>query len=492
MLIPTSTPSPQPSHPNIVLILIDDLGWRDLSCYGSSFYETPRLDALAAQGLRFTSAYATCPVCSPTRASIMSGKYPARVGVTNYIGGNRQGRLLEAPYLHYLPHTEVSLARALREGGYQTWHVGKWHLGDTAFYPEQHGFDVNIGGCHWGHPAGGYFSPWKNPVLPDAAPGVYLTDHLTDRAIELIAQRNPQQPFFLNFWHYAVHTPIQSPPHLVEKYRRKAKALSLDTLHPFVDGGELPVLPTNWDSPGSPMGRITRRVFQSDPAYAAMIENLDSNIGRLLDSLQAQGLADNTLVVFASDNGGLSTAEGSPTCNAPLSEGKGWDREGGNRVCQIIRWPAAIRSSGICATPVQSCDFYPTFLAAAGLPLRPEQHCDGVNLLPLLTGQEISPRPLFWHFPHYGNQGGQPAAWVLHEGWKLIHRFETGRNELFYLPADISESSDLAPNHPDKVAQLREMLLTWLHDVEAKYPQTNPDWQRLRALVPNIPNNAME
>ncbi len=481
-------------QPNILLILIDDLGWRDLSCYGSTFYETPRLDALAREGLRFTDAYATCPVCSPTRASILSGKYPARVGVTNWIGGCREGRLLEAPYLHYLPRTEVSLAQALREGGYQTWHVGKWHLGDEPFYPEHHGFDVNIGGCHWGHPQGGYFSPWHHPTLPDAAPGTYLTDHLTDRAIDLIRQRDSSRPFFLNLWHYAVHTPIQAPASLVEKYRRKARVLGLDMLNPYTDGGEGPVLPTAGErQQGRGMAHICRRVVQSDPAYAAMIENLDGSIGRVLDVLTSEGLAENTLVAFVSDNGGLSTAEGSPTCNAPLAEGKGWDREGGNRVCQIVRWPAVTRAGGTCAVPVQSCDFYPTFLAAAGLPPRPLQHVDGLNMMPLLAGDGALPdRALFWHYPHYGNQGGQPASWMLRDGWKLIHRYERSADELFHLPSDISEAHDRAQECPERVAALRAELEGWQREVEAKLPKPNPEWERLRALVPGVPNNARE
>lgn len=479
-------------QPNILLILIDDLGWRDLSCYGSSFYETPRLDALAQQGVRFTSAYATCPVCSPTRASVLCGKYPARVGLTNYIGGNRQGRCLEAPYLHYLPLTETSVAQALREGGYQTWHVGKWHLGDAPFYPEHHGFDVNIGGCHWGHPQGGYFSPWGNPALPDAAPGTYLTDYLTGCAIDLIKNRDAARPFFLNLWHYAVHTPIQAPPELVEKYRRKAKALAIDTIDPFVDGGRMPVLPHNIEK--GHWAHIRRRVLQSDPAYAAMIENMDSNIGRVLDSLAAEGLAENTLVVFASDNGGLATAEGSPTCNAPLAEGKGWDREGGVRVCQIVRPPVGLSGSvpggSLCDVPVQSCDFYPTFLEAAGLSLRPQQHRDGVSLLPLLQGRQLSPRSLFWHFPHYGNQGGQPAAWVVRDGWKLVHRYDSGQDQLFHLPTDISEAADAAAQQPAIAASLRQELAAWQREVEAKYPTSNPDWERLSAVVPDVPNNA--
>jgi arylsulfatase A-like enzyme len=347
------------SKPNFLFILIDDLGARDLGCFGSTFYETPNLDRLAREGMQFHRAYASCPVCSPTRASIMTGKYPARVGITNYIGGKNAGRLMHQPYLHYLPREEQSLATALREGGYQTWHVGKWHLGDDAFHPQHHGFDVNIGGGHHGHPVGGYWSPWKLQNLPDAEAGKYLTDHLTDESIRLIRQRDRSRPFFLNLWHYAVHTPIQAPADLVEKYRRKAADLGLDKVPAIVDG-ELMSFIT--DRPRN----VRRRVIQSDPAYAAMMENLDTNIGRVLQTLADEGLADDTVVVFTSDNGGLSTAEGSPTCNLPLAEGKGWAEEGGNRVAQVVRWPAKVKPATRCDVPVTSTDFYPTFLEAAG------------------------------------------------------------------------------------------------------------------------------
>ena len=478
------------NQPNILMILIDDLGWMDLSCYGSSFYETPCLDRLAASGLRFTQAYATSPVCSPTRTSLMTGRYPARVGITNWIPGGRRGRLCEAPNLHWLPLTETSVASALREGGYQTWHVGKWHLGDEAFRPEAHGFDINIGGCHFGHPHGGYWAPWDIPGLGETAAGTHLTDHLTDRAIGLLRGRDPARPFFLNLWHYAVHTPIQAPEALIGKYQRKAARLGLDRAPAFADGGEMPVLPT---APGQPMPRIRRRIIQSDPAYAAMVEQLDTAIGRLLAALDELDLARDTLVVFTSDNGGLATAEGSPTCNAPLSEGKGWDREGGVRVCQIVRWPGRVAAGTTCEVPVQSCDWYPSFLAAAGLPLRPGQHRDGVDLAPLLSGRgALAPRTLFWHFPHYGNQGGQPASWALRDGWKLVHRYESGRDELFNLAEDLAERHDRSGERPDIRAGLRQELAAWQRDVEAVEPVPDPEWERLRALVPACPDNSRE
>lgn len=474
-------------QPNLILILIDDLGWMDLGCYGSRFHQTPHLDALAAQGMRFTRAYASSPVCSPTRASLMTGRAPARVGITNWIpGGDRRGRLREAPNLHWLPRTERSLAAELAAHGYQTWHVGKWHLGDAPFSPREHGFQVNHGGCHLGHPPS-YWAPFAIPGLEDAAPGIHLTDHLTERAIALLRARDPGRPFLLNLWHYAVHTPIQAPPALVEKYRRKAAASGLDRVPAFADGGEMPVLP---QEPGRPMGRIRRRVVQSDPAYAALVEHLDAAVGRLLGELDRLGLARDTLVLFTSDNGGLATAEGSPTCNAPLSEGKGWDREGGVRVCQIARWPGQVAAGARCDQPVWSCDWFPTALAAAGLPPRPELHRDGVDLLPLLTGAgSPAARTLCWHFPHYGNQGGRPAAWALRGSWKLVHRYEAGSDELFDLEADPGETCDRAAGQPGIVAGLRRDLAAWQGEVEAIIPSPDPDWERLRALVPDGPAN---
>ncbi len=468
--------------PNIIFILIDDLGCRDLGCYGSSFYETPNLDRFAKRGVRFENAYASAPVCSPTRASVMSGQHPARVGVTHYIGGNDEGRLASVPYLHYLPLEQKSIASALKEGGYQTWHVGKWHLGDEAFYPEHHGFDLNIGGCHMGCPYHGFFAPWNIPTLENAPDGTYLTDHLTDQAIDLIRRRG-ETPFFLNLWHYAVHTPIQAPAHLVEKYRRKAERLKLDQINPIVEGDFFPCIHKSDQ-------RITRRILQSDPAYAAMIENLDTNIGRLLDVLDAEGIVENTLVVFTSDNGGLATAEGAPTCNAPMSEGKGWAYEGGVRVCQLACWPGKIPAGSVCTDNVASMDFYPTFLEAAGLPLIPEQHVDGISLLDTMTNHQTLPeRPIFWHFPHYGNQGDSPSGSVLEGDWKLIQHFERERIELYNLTRDVSESCDVADDYPEIRDRLFQKLQNWQHEVEANIPKLNPDWEQ-KLKRPRIENNA--
>jgi arylsulfatase A-like enzyme len=456
---------PVASRPNVVFLLIDDLGGRDLGCYGSTFYETPNLDRLATQGALFTDAYAAAPVCSPTRASILSGKYPANVGVTQYIGGHGVGKFLDVPYNGFLPSHEYSLAHAFRDGGYQTWHVGKWHLGPRRTWPDQHGFDVNIGGCEWGHPKS-YFSPYRCPTLSDGPDGEYLTDRLTDEAIELIENAG-NRPFFLNFWHYAVHIPIDSPAHLVDKYEKKAAALGLDAVDPFETGEHFPF----WQNR---LARIQRRTVQSDPAYAAMMENLDANVGRLLEALDRSGRAENTIVIFTSDNGGLATAEGSPTCNAPLSEGKGWMEEGGVRVPLLMRWPGQIAPGARFDEPVTSPDFYPTLLSAVGLPARPEQHSDGRDFARLLRGETFDRGPIYWHYPHYSNQGGTPSAGIREGRWKLIYRFESDDCQLFDLTDDISEEHDLATVEVETTGRLRATLLRWLDTVATPRPKPNP------------------
>jgi len=431
-------------------------------------YETPNIDRLAAGGMRFTDAYAACPVCSPTRASILTGKYPARVGVTNFIGGNAKGKLLDAPYIHHLPLTELSLAKALHDGGYQTWHLGKWHLGEAPFYPEHQGFDVNIGGCEFGHQPT-YFSPYHIPTLRDGPRGEFLTDRLTDEAIKLIDHADGR-PFFMNLWHYAVHIPIEAPAKLVQKYQAKAHALGLDA-RPALEPGE--AFPTRPHA----KARVTRRRFQSDPVYAALIENLDTNVGRLMEALAKHGLTQNTLVIFTSDNGGLATAEGSPTCNAPLAEGKGWMYDGGVREPLIVSWPGVVPPGTTCSVPITSPDFYPTLLESAGLPLLPQQHVDGVSMLPLLRGSTAPIHDaLFWHYPHYGNQGGTPGCSVRAGDWKLIEFFEDGRRELYNLHDDPGERHNLAKDKPDLAAQLHAKLSAWRQSVHAVLPDRNPEW----------------
>ena len=464
-----------PKNLNMLFILVDDLGWRDLACTGSAFYKTPHLDRLARQGMRFSDAYATCPVCSPSRASILTGQYPATVGITDWIdwGGRThpcRGRLIDVPYLKNLPASKQTVAQALRAAGYATWHVGKWHLGGPGHLPQDHGFEINIGGGTAGAP-GRYFAPWPVEALAheNAPPGTYLTDYLTDRAIDLIRRRDGR-PFFLNLWHYAVHTPIQARRTAIRRSEKRAQTLGLDRMKTFEEGEPFPTLHKRHL-------RVTRRLRQSDPAYAAMVANLDWNIGRVLKALDDEGLAATTLVVVTSDNGGLSTAEGSPTCNAPLAEGKGWMADGGVRVPLIVRWPGTVPPGSRCAVPVTGTDFFPTLLEAAGRRPRPRRHLDGVSLLPLLKGAARLDRDaIFWHYPHYGNQGGTPGSAVRWGDWKLIEFFEDGRRELFNLRTDLSEKRNLARQRPDLAARLHARLRSWRKSVEAQIPRRNPDW----------------
>jgi arylsulfatase A-like enzyme len=463
------------SRPNIVLILIDDLGWRDLSCFGSAFYETPNLDALAARGTIFSDAYASCPVCSPTRASILTGKYPARLGITDWIDWSGRlhpcrGRLIDAPYVRQLPLTEYSLAAALRDAGYATWHVGKWHLGADPCTPRNHGFEVNIGGCHWGCPHRGYFSPWDIPGLENGPRGQYLTDFLTDQAIQLI-RSNDGRPFFLNLWHYAVHTPIQAPADLVERFAAKARDMGLDRMQAFEEGYFFPC-------EHKKNQKIRRRLVQSDPAYAAMIFNLDQNIGRLIASLEETGAIENTVIIFTSDNGGLATAEGSPTSNLPLSEGKGWMYEGGIRVPLIVNWPGVSRPASVCRAPVTSPDLYPTILEMAQASVSSAGDIDGVSLAPLFRGSEKLDRTaIFWHYPHYGNQGGTPSCGVRSGNYKLIRFFEEDYVELYNLESDIREARDISADYPGAASRLNRMLDDWLAAVSAVMPSPNPDYR---------------
>lgn len=436
---------------------------------GSTFYETPNIDSIARDGMRFIDAYAACPVCSPTRASIMTGKYPARIGVTNYIGARREtGRVIVPNYTPYLPLEEKCIAKALKEGGYRTYHVGKWHLGDEPYWPEHHGFDVNIAGCHWGAPAHGYFSPYHNPRLEDGPRREYLTDRLTDEAIKLIKE-NGDEPFFLNMCYYAVHIPIQVPKPYKDKYKEKAIKLGLDKKKTFEDGEPFPC-------EHKKDMRVRRRLLHSDPAYAGMIEKLDENIGRLMQAIKDTGKEKDTIVFFFSDNGGLSTAESAPTCNFPLSNGKGWMYEGGTRDPLLIKWPGVIKPGTECTIPVTSTDFYPTMLQLAGLPLIPEQLCDGTSLIPIIEGKELEDRAIFWHYPHYGNQGGTPGSSIRLGNYKLIEFLEDGHLELYNIKNDISEKNDLVAEKSDIAKKLKKMLDEWRDDVKAKFPEPNPDW----------------
>ena len=445
--------------PNIVFILADDLGWKDLGCYGSEFYETPNLDRLAQEGMRFTDAYASACVCSPTRASLLTGRSPARLHLTDWLPGRPDQPLqkLHRPnFQTFLPKEEHTLAETLREVGYATASIGKWHLGDVPdTWPEHQGFDLNVAGSGKGNPTS-YFSPCALPNLYDGPPGEYLTDRLTDEAIRFMEQ-NRSKPFFLYLQHYAVHTPLQAKGALEQKYKAKAAFLK--------DQKKAEFLPD--------LGRPVRQV-QNQPTYASMIENMDEGVGRILDKIASLGLEKNTIVIFTSDNGGLSNAEGSPTSNLPLRGGKGWPYEGGVRVPLIVRWPGITRAGSISAKPVISADLYPTILQMVGLSTSQQKTEDGVSFLPAIKGEDIPERPLFWHYPHYSNQGGAPYGAVRLGDWKLIEWYEDMRLELYDLKSDLGEKNNLASQKLEKTASLVTLLHEWRKRVSAQMPTDNP------------------
>ncbi|GAB6167879.1 sulfatase [Clostridium carnis] len=457
------------SKTNIIFILIDDLGWKDLSCYGSEFYETPNIDKLAKEGLTFKNSYAASPVCSPSRASILTGKYPARLQVTDWIGAHTRGKLIDADYLRELPLKEMTIAKTLRESGYTTWHVGKWHLGEQEYYPEKHGFDINIAGGHCGRPMNGYFSPYKIENLEDKIDGEYLTDRLTDETLNLIKNRDEDKPFFLNLWYYAVHTPIEAKFSDIEYFKDKLKKLGLNKINPLVEG-------ENFPCEHKKNMKVTRRIVQSSPEYAAMIYNLDWNIGRLINKLIEEGILEDTLVVFTSDNGGLSTAETSPTCNFPLSEGKGWSYEGGVRVPLILYWKNKIKNDRISNKIVISTDFYKTFLDVANIKANKDEGIDGESFYDTIINNNDDDKrktSVFWHYPHYGNQGGTPYSSIRKEKYKLIYFYENKKICLYNLEEDISERQDISNKNKRLTFELLDELKKWIKDVEGKIPIEN-------------------
>lgn len=454
-LVAVAAPDPAvPTRPNIVFFLADDLGYMDIGAYNpKTFYETPNIDALAANGMRFKQGYAACPVCSPTRASIMAGKYPARVRVTDFIGGaqpdkwNRPTKLLPAAYQEHLGLEEVTIAEALREAGYTNFFAGKWHLGNDEFSPNAQGFGPSLQGKNQF-----FYPPDSSPADPKSDPKT--TDRIADAAVRFI-DANKDRPFFAYLPFQAVHIPIGAKPELVEKYRRKQASAPPDA----------------WGTERASKVRLV----QNHAAYAAMLEQMDTAIGRVLAALERDGLADRTIVVFMSDNGGLATAEGHPTSNLPLRAGKGWLYEGGIREPWIIRAPGVTKPATVCDTPVTSTDFYPTLLELAGLPPRPQQHVDGVSLVPLLKGGQLARGPLFWHYPRYGNQGGAPGGAVRDGDWKLIEWYE-GNVELFNLRNDLEEAHNLAAANPANVKKLQAQLAAWRKEVGAVMPTPNPNY----------------
>lgn len=448
-------PSKASSPPNVVLFLIDDLGWKDLGCQGSDYYHTPHIDRLAAQGVRFTEAYAACAVCSPTRASVLTGKYPARLLLTQWLPAGRWNpqahRMREGRFLRALPLEEITLAETLREAGYTTLHVGKWHLGGPPFsLPDQHGFDINIAGSEHGAP-GGYFFPYKGKwtvpttgkavlkqTLPNGETGEYLTDRLAEEAITLI-RRNKDRSFFLYFPHYAVHTPLQAKQEMLARYEA-----------------------------------VPEEKRQGKPAYAAMIESVDDSVGRVMKALNELSLEKNTLVIFTSDNGGFARA----TSNAPLRANKGSHYEGGIRVPLIIKKPGVTKTGRVSRVPVITNDLYPTILELVGLPPKPLQHVDGVSLAPLLEGLPIDPRPLFWHYPHYNRHPHNAPVSIIRRGsWKLIEFLETGAIELYNLSDDLGETTNLEDAQPARAQELLTELRKWQDGIGAEPMLPNPSFR---------------
>lgn len=455
-------PRPADLPPNVVFILADDLGFMDVRPNNpDALYDTPNLDRLAARGVRFTNGYAACPVCSPTRYSLMTGRYPTRAALTDWFTSGRAERFAPAPYGDHMALDELTLAELLKARGYATFFAGKWHLGPTEeYWPEHQGFDVNKGGCRVGNPAGGgrYFSPYGNPRLDDGPKGEHLPDRLADETCAFIREHRTQ-PFFTYLSFYSVHTPLMGRPDLVAKYRAR---LAAQPSSPPQFGPEEQAWPT---------GRPRRvRSQQRHAVYAAMVEAMDQAIGKVLDAIEAQGLTNDTIVVFTSDNGGLSTSEGSPTSNLPLRGGKGWVYEGGIREPWIAVVPGTTRAGSVCDTPICSIDALPTVLELCGAGTDPHE-IDGVSFAPLLRGEELPERPLFWHYPHYSNQGGFPGGAVRLGDWKLIERYEDGRVHLFDLRHDVGERNDLAAAKPEVVAQLRELLHGFYRRFDAQFLQ---------------------
>lgn len=466
--------------PNVILILMDDLGYSDLSLTGSRFYETPHIDRLAKQGAFFSDAYAASPVCSPTRASILTGKYPSRIGLTNHSGNTGPkgpGYRLNAPEpAGNIPLDDVTLAEALKQGGYATAHIGKWHLQrhnekGRAHFPEANGFDVNIAGHNMGQP-GSYYFPYTSqqhpntnvPDMEDGKEGDYLTDALTDKAIRFIEQHR-RKPFFLNLWYYTVHTPIHPRQDKLNKYRAKAKEMGLDKTRNQV----------------VPEYNSFSQTHQNNPDYAAMVESMDENIGRILKALDDLRLAQDTMVIFFSDNGGLSTGagKGMPTSNLPLRAGKGWVYEGGIREPLIIRYPRKVRPGLIIEEPVVSTDLYPTILELAGLSARPEQHVDGLSLAPLMrrAARALKREALYFHYPHYHHINSMGPAGAVRMGhFKLVQAYETGNVELYNLRDDIGEQQDVSQKMPNRTKHMTGMLHSWIKKTGSLLPTSNPQF----------------
>jgi len=440
-------------QPNVVLIVVDDMGWKDLGMYGSDFHKTPQIDTFAKDGVQFTNAYAACTVSSPTRASLMTGKYPAKLHLTDWIEGHKMPKAkLQVPdWTMYLPQEETTLAEVFKSNGYATAHVGKWHLGeDEKYWPENQGFDINIGGWRTGSPnlnknAGlnGYFVPYGNPRLKDGPEGEYLTERLANEASNFI-QNTQSKPFFLNLWFYNVHTPLQAKQDKIDKYKA------------IVDSTKL----------------------QKNPTYAAMVEHVDDAVGKVIAQLKSLGLYNNTIIILTSDNGGLiSNGPKKVTNNAPLRHGKGERYEGGVRVPLIIKSAKHQAANRQENTPVMSIDLMPTLIDMASLKVtkKVKKGIDGVDIKSLLMADNgrLKKRSLYWHYPHYHTEGATPYSAVRNGDWKLIHTIETNVYELYNLRNDISESKNLFDNEPVIATKLTKELEEWKKNMNAQMPKLN-------------------
>jgi arylsulfatase A-like enzyme len=427
-----------PGRLNVIVILADDLGWTDLACFGSDLHRTPNLDRLAREGMRFTHGYSACTVCSPTRAALLTGKYPARLHITDWIPGSRRANAkLKVPdWTQYLPREEVTIATVLKQAGYATASIGKWHLGNKEQgYPDKHGFDLNIAGNEQGSPPT-YFSPYRIPTLENGPDGEYLTDREGMEAVRFI-EANKERPFFLYLPFHAVHTPLQAKKELIEEYQKLIQ-------------------------PG---------MRHTHALYAAMVQSLDEAVGRILTRLRELKLDERTLVVFTSDNGGLVLRN--TTTNVPLRAGKGSVYEGGVRVPWIVKWPGVTPPGSTCEEPIITLDLYPTLLQITGAKGDPKHNAavDGLSLVPLLKDpkSKLDRQRLYWHYPHYHPGGATPYAAVRERDWKLIETYEDDRVELYNLKEDPSEKTDLAAKEPERAKSLRDILHAWQKQVGAQF-----------------------
>ena len=449
---------------NVLFILVDDFGYYDMGFRGSDFYETPNIDKLASESTVFDEGYSNSRVCSPSRASIMTGKFTARHGITDWIGApvgeawrkkGRFNKLVPPSYVENLPSSDITLAEALKQKGYTTFFAGKWHLGEKGSFPEDHGFDINLGGIGAGSPRGGYYGPFKNPKLKNKETGENLSMRLARETVDFMKKQG-EQPFFAFLSINAVHAPIQTTQVKWKKYRDKAENNGM-AKRGYAMEHFLPI-----------------RQVQDNPIYAGLVESMDEAVGHVLSSLKEMGLADNTMIVFTSDNGGVTSGDNYSTSNLPLRGGKGYQFEGGIKEPFLIQVPWLTNQITKTDVPVTSADLYPTILDVIDADLLPEQHQDGVSLKPLLEGKSLAERSLIWHYPHYGNQGGQPSSMIRKGKWKLIYYYEDERNELYDLEADISETKDLSLQQESLTKALKNELFNYLKSVNAKYPKKDP------------------